>query len=234
MVQSRRSSIEYSKVRLSLKGEKRNDSDTSWGSTFQADQEGPIKERPSSQDAKAKRRVRINESFNAYHNPKRSWRKIPAEKLWWTSQEFAQIQENAFLAAKKAEEEHQNNTESKRTFFYKLCKLYLLARNIKYELTDVNKVLSDKDAKTLAKLYSADKNRLELIGLEKSVVPGIQADLVNRRQQIYQVVNDIQEEHRKGLWSDDQVPTELSESCANFSQSSLLLAQMLARAQASN
>ena len=149
---------------------------------------------------------------------------------WYAREDYVVFRHNMRETIQQAllEQEHCDGH-----FFRVLRTLFVATRNVDYILNDVSEALTEQQEEQICQLYhmEPEENRIELLGLEYQVVDDIRKESRAQRDELQDVVYDVQVEYSKGMWTKEEVSEELRESCISFTQASHLFAQLLAKAQ---
>mmetsp|Transcript_22489 Transcript_22489/g.48983 ORF Transcript_22489/g.48983 Transcript_22489/m.48983 type:complete len:225 (+) Transcript_22489:260-934(+) len=180
--------------------------------------------------ASSTRSIRFAECNNEYHeNYKKDCDDV--KRTWYTAQDLCQFrlesrnQVTVYLGNLK-----QERGETEYRFSRTLGVLYEAVKGLEYEEYDAMSILTTSRKKKVAQLYRQPES-WEWLGLEDHLTPGGHSkDLLHRLHDIRTTVLDVQEEYRDGLWSSEEIGTEMRGSCLHISQPSTLLAQLKARA----
>lgn len=189
------------------------------------------KETESFREVRRERRsVRINEDANEYYDNHMRCVEDCSE-TWFDRSDYEEFRASRRSVIQQAlNDQKWGEDPAKLSFFHTLRTLYMATRSVDYILNNVHDALTSKQQAQIQQLYSQDQY-LELIGLEYQVCVDMKKDAHAQRDEIQDVVYDIQVETLKGLWSEVEAQTELRDSCLNFSQAAGLFAQLLAQAQ---
>eukprot|EP00522_Entomoneis_paludosa_P016696 CAMPEP_0172456132 /NCGR_PEP_ID=MMETSP1065-20121228/14216_1 /TAXON_ID=265537 /ORGANISM="Amphiprora paludosa, Strain CCMP125" /LENGTH=207 /DNA_ID=CAMNT_0013208821 /DNA_START=18 /DNA_END=641 /DNA_ORIENTATION=+ len=201
-----------------------NDSNHSVSSTVTVD--APYKQPVSVPIAKPQtpsRKVQFNECRNEYFA---SSTRVAEDchQTWFTAQDYQEFR----ATARQAVLDHEQNS-----FCTILEQVFESVRSVDFVVEEeASTLLTPQLQEQLSQLFKSQE-ALELIGLESYVAASVKQHTCLRREQIQDVVYDIQSEYLQGLWSMEELEEELMESCLNYSQAACLFAQLLAQAQAS-
>mmetsp|Transcript_12246 Transcript_12246/g.16018 ORF Transcript_12246/g.16018 Transcript_12246/m.16018 type:complete len:216 (-) Transcript_12246:80-727(-) len=206
--------------------------DNSNHSTFAVAHATVNKPQPLHLDKKS-RAIAFDEDANEYFDNTMRCFEDCAE-TWFEKKDYNNFRVNRRETIQKAlnEQKCKEQTSVSNASFSKVIRaLYTATSSVAYVLNDVSQALSDKQKEQISQLYGNDESLLELIGLEYQVVVEIKKEAQTKREDLQDVVYDVQLEHKRGMWNDVEVQDELRDSCLNFTQSSGLFAQLLALAQ---
>lgn len=173
------------------------------------------------------RKVRFNERRNERIASDKTDEDVDAS--WYTDKDFKRFRVNARRAIAEARKGAEQSLK-KNMFIIILEDLYEAVSAVNFVLHDASKILTEEQQHNLSNLFQ-DSDNVDILGLEFHLVQKIKVMAEQTRDDVQEVVADIQDEYKRGLWTSDQVSQELRDSCLNFSQSSVLFSQLLAKAQ---
>ncbi|KAL7564677.1 hypothetical protein ACA910_021233 [Epithemia clementina (nom. ined.)] len=177
-------------------------------------------------------KLRFEESLNQIHEC--LGRTVEdCHELWYTGDDYDRMRANRAETIQELRKmDNKQALDNKRSFSSILEDMLGLVSSLNYVVEDATSIMNAKIQKKLSQLYRLDDDiSLELIGLEPHIQGELRRVAREHRGQVQDVVYEIQEEKRRGLWSDDKIHDELRDSCLCYSQAFGLLAQLLARAQ---
>mmetsp|Transcript_9242 Transcript_9242/g.19938 ORF Transcript_9242/g.19938 Transcript_9242/m.19938 type:complete len:233 (+) Transcript_9242:126-824(+) len=201
---------------------------------------------PEPEKIRTGRKVRINQRRNVFHDNTKSFEDV--KKTWYGTSDYKSFRAEVKKVLSTFKEEAEKDY-AKNMFLVILEDLYDTVRSIDYVvkgdcmniLTDEQKhnvlnlfktIKGPKVQKASTSIHYSDFDHLLLIGLEFHAVPHITREAQTERENIQDVVDEVQGEYERGLWDNqDLFISELRDSCVNFSQASTLFGQFLARAQ---
>lgn len=181
------------------------------------------------QGINSRKRVSFHEDGNEYYD-NTQWFADDCHGTWYTKTNFKEFR----AATRKCVLEWQTKTENNKfsLVIQAIRALYREAHNVDYELHDASELMANSELESLSELISNSDDGCDFVGMEHLLLESITKNVYRRRRALYEVVNDIQREHRQGLWEDEtEMLDEMQESCLNFSQCSFLFSQLVALAR---
>uniref|UniRef100_A0A7S3DRT0 Uncharacterized protein n=1 Tax=Entomoneis paludosa TaxID=265537 RepID=A0A7S3DRT0_9STRA len=176
------------------------------------------------------RKVRFNQRRNQFYESNVQRQDI--DNAWFRDADYKRFRAHVKKVIAKFKEEAESD-QAKNLFMVILEDLYDTVRSIDYVVKgNVMKILTPEQQHNVLNLFKACGPEADLIGLEFHVVTNITVEAQRERENIQEVVDDIQGEYERGLWeTSDSFCQELRDSCLNFSQASTLFARFMAQAQ---
>ncbi|KAL7564673.1 hypothetical protein ACA910_021230 [Epithemia clementina (nom. ined.)] len=210
-----------------------NDSEHSTCSTFTVHQEihKPLHQQECFQTklSRKSKRVQFDESLNqSFANVEQVAE--DCRQSWYTKQDFNSMRtemQNTIQQLRKKDKKMQGQVSQP------LQALLDLVSSINHVVEDPTSIVSAEMQQRLSQLFTHGEDSFDLIGLEMHIESRLRRTAKEHREYIQEVVYDIQKEQLAGLLSDDEVHFELRDSCLNYSQAFVLLAQIMASAQLS-
>ena len=176
-----------------------------------------------------KKRVRFDERYNqSFANHDRYAE--DCHETWYDQDDYDDMRAyNRMLVARL---QRQEEPQDKNDAIEILRSTLHLVKSIRHVVDDATTILTPVVSKQLATLYTGSDAALELIGLELHVDKRLKQEARIRREAIQDVVYDIQTEHDRGLFlNNEELQCELRDCCLNYSQALGLFAQLQALAQ---
>jgi hypothetical protein len=201
-----------------------DDSTHSVASTFTV--EVPIKEcvSLSSKAQSPSRKVRFNECRNQYFASTERAAE-DCRETWYTAKDYKQFRSNVRRVS------NGENDDAKYSFSNAMEEIYEAVCAVDFIIDDATDLFTPELERKLVQLFKSSDNCLDFLGLEYKIVVPVRKDRKNRRENLQDVVREIQTECDCGLWSEEEVDNELRDSCLKFSQTACLFSQLLAKAQ---
>jgi hypothetical protein len=172
-------------------------------------------------------RVRFNEDANETYL---TTRKEECIDRWYSAIDYRDFKAyNRYLVRQISKQEQVNRSAS--IYNRTLLRTYEACRECTYDDSLADSALTSTDERQLKRLMQLSTSR---VGLERSCVKAIQQDRVCRRQEIVQVVMEIQDEMAQSetLMCLDARDQYLRQACEFISRPSRMFARQLAQAQA--
>lgn len=179
---------------------------------------------PAGSKLRVKKRVRFDENSNwKVDNFRQSAE--DCRETWYSPWDYLSFRASTHEMLQSARAAGDEN--GGETFSRLLVTIYGACAHVNFVLEDATGIVDGLEEE-LVDLY---QGQCHWIGLESLLARVLKHDSRRRRCAIRNTVLEIQNEYRRGLWSPDNVGQELWESCRNYSQTSCLFAQLVARAQ---
>lgn len=180
------------------------------------------------QQRKKTKLVRFNEQLNqSYRNEQ-----IVAEechRTWYSGEDYNAMRAETRASIERLRRMDKKNKGNKLSDI--LGGMLDLVCSVRYVVEDAKLILTDEKEKLFNHLYASDENCIDLIGLEVYLQSRLRREYKVRRECIQDVVHDIQNEYAEGILTKYDVDQELQDSCLNFTQAMVLMAQLQAQAQ---
>lgn len=208
----------------------------SFNSSFKVGDEKQPLHFPASHEHEKRRAVRFNEFRNEYFAADEPWEcendntgdNSTSESMWYTDEDFYKFRID-FRKTSKVDKK----VGDKKEFIDTLKDIYQELTSVDFMLEDADKIVDPELKERLVNVYSANEENLDFVGYEYIVSVSIKKNFSQRKARIHKTIGDIQIEFDDGHWQGDgEVEAEIRDCYRNFAQAGILLAQIVAKAQA--
>ena len=169
-----------------------------------------------------RRRLQINERRNEYFSD--STRAAEdCHETWYQAEDYDIFRAHAATRSAQLKETCRAYHKLARTLFAVLCDVDFVCNDC-----SLLQVWTSEVEQVLREFWHEHPDR---IGWDDFLVPGLRTDFYERTKVIQDVVAEVQDEHAKGIWTQEEAENELRDCCLNYSQALVLFSQMMARSQ---
>lgn len=151
-------------------------------------------------------------------------------ETWYTKNDYNRMRKDVLDAAQQLRTRNRGMKQRQEYSFFDILEA-LSKLSGDFAVEDASSIQNAETRKVLSQLYARGQNPVDVVGLESYLDIRLLGAVKEHRACIHDVVNELQEERRAGILSDEESLSELRESCLHYSQAFGLLAQLLATAQ---
>uniref|UniRef100_A0A7S2YQI4 Uncharacterized protein n=1 Tax=Entomoneis paludosa TaxID=265537 RepID=A0A7S2YQI4_9STRA len=179
--------------------------------------------------ASIRRRVTFSEDLNIHHRDTKA--DFDCSITWYSEDEYAQFKRDMKATVDQALDEQKGNNEARKAFYKFVRGLHSSSKQFQKLVRNADDLLTPRQLRYLSQLYAVDEKRLDLIGLEYQVIPGLKKETKQVRERIQDATTRVQMECRKGWFKPNELDEELRFACLQLTLAPVMFAQMLAKAQ---